>query len=60
MDMSMFAGLKDTGPKDVHFNCPGLLAKKLQILAVIKETTLTALIVTALENYLEEIENQEQ
>lgn len=43
---------KNGETRDVHFNCPAELSKKLRLTAALEDTTVTALIVAALEAYL--------
>ncbi len=39
--------------KDVHFNCPAELNKRMRVYAALEDTTVTALIIDAVEAYLE-------
>lgn len=38
--------------KDVHFNCPADLSKHMRIYAAVNDTTVTNIIITAVQEYL--------
>lgn len=44
---------REMSVRDVHFNCPVDLNRQMRVYAALNDTTVTAVIITAVKEYLE-------